>query len=1015
MFRSKLNKVLILSLAFFAIATALSTSTSSQSHLDNLYESIPWRTYGSRQLSGDHHDDAHSEDESHGHHISGVVVILFMFFSVALGVVTEQFLTRFHVDLPYTVVLFIIGIIIALSRREDSPLGESTKLWVSIDPHVLLFSFLPPLVFGEAMNLNWYYAKGSIAQSFITAGPGVVIGAVIFALFAKAFLWDWPWDLAFTFGSILAATDTVAVVSLLNSVGASPKLTILVVGESLLNDGTAMALFNIFFSSVNNDPYTFGEALGYLFLAFFGSLMFGLVFGFICVRSLMLASRPLKAIDVTSQVAITFSCAYLTFYVGEHLLGLSGILCTVGAGVMLAWLAPPIIINHEVMHNVWGMVEWGFNTVIFVLTGLIIGDRVLGDVHVADWFIAIALYILLIVTRSLTIAILFPILSRIGYGCTIPEAIFMSWSGLRGSLGMALGLIVEKHIPSSLHKNATKMFFYIGIIAALTLTVNGTTSKALLYKLKLLTTDSLEKMIVTDQVRKKIKTKMNKIFKKLSKDYSLSPKDIEEVRSFCSVLNEQEDQTNAIQLPCIDSSVHSQDASHLDYASSVLNNTFEYSEHGSDIERSRTCSNAVRARGRSIAVNPNVMKRRASDAAQITSRINQISALMNIKRKNDKEIILDLLRYIKGIYFESVRAKYWQYIDEGKLPRRSYSAQFLLHTIEVALDDIENQEKFSDWETLKEILTSKPLEVHILHVLYHTLPSCFTPFIQKLLLKVTSRHDKRCVYMLSAFIKAHTFAYKKIHSFLSFTDDDSEGEKSDYDVYESDSESKKHKFHVPEDQLTPEEKLVMKQSKKIVKEARELLKSIDIATYTNIRNKQVIRSILFQQSELVKEFSEEGLIPSMLAEELLDEITTDSKMVELKRNQMYQGLLRLQDMLQNAASMNPMLTKSSTDLSKSKKNASQDKNKKSRVKQSEKLHSDKPRKRTIDPEAAPTIPPKYQPSPASRLFQPVSTHGDDEDETQDSSPKNIVPSFSAPTSAPPDPTINDDDYDEDLI
>jgi hypothetical protein len=75
----------------------------------------------------------------------------------------------------------------------------------------------------------------------LLAGPGVVIGAVLMGVFAKFLLpYNWSWNLAMVFGSILSATDPVAVVALLKSAGASPKLTILIVGESLLNDGTAM-------------------------------------------------------------------------------------------------------------------------------------------------------------------------------------------------------------------------------------------------------------------------------------------------------------------------------------------------------------------------------------------------------------------------------------------------------------------------------------------------------------------------------------------------------------------------------------------------------------------------------------------------------------------------------------------------------------------------------------------------------------------------------------------------------
>ena len=65
--------------------------------------------------------------------------------------------------------------------------------------------------------------------------------------------WGWSWDLCMVFGSILAATDPVAVVTMLKELGASPKLTMQITGEALMNDGTAMVLFNLFWAIYNNN------------------------------------------------------------------------------------------------------------------------------------------------------------------------------------------------------------------------------------------------------------------------------------------------------------------------------------------------------------------------------------------------------------------------------------------------------------------------------------------------------------------------------------------------------------------------------------------------------------------------------------------------------------------------------------------------------------------------------------------------------------------------------------------
>jgi NhaP-type Na+/H+ or K+/H+ antiporter len=319
-----------------------------------------------------------------------VVVLLFMFVGLAAGVVIQQILTRTSnkviAAVPYTVVLFLIGLGMAGYSKSFSSdeFNQSLNDWVRIDADLMLFIFLPPLVFGEAMSLNWHHWKMLFSSSLLLAGPGVIIGTLIFGMFVKILLpYGWSWTLCLCFSSVLAATDTVAVLSIMQNAGASPKLTILIVGESLLNDGTGMVCFELFLQllkSPNAEIWSIAT-LTLILKLLVGSVFFGLIIGLITVRWLRSINRPLKDIDSESQIAITMIIAYLTFYVSQHVLEISGLLSLVSAALMLAWLAPPIILNKETMHHIWGFIEWTFNTIIFLLAGLIIGHRVLDEVQ----------------------------------------------------------------------------------------------------------------------------------------------------------------------------------------------------------------------------------------------------------------------------------------------------------------------------------------------------------------------------------------------------------------------------------------------------------------------------------------------------------------------------------------------------------------------------------------------------------------------------------------------------------
>ncbi|CAE7514941.1 NHX8, partial [Symbiodinium microadriaticum] len=302
-------------------------------------------------------------------------------------------------------------------------LGQSINEWKKLDPEMILFLFLPVLIFGETMSLKWqvnifinylillyifmvadgtlyrHHIKGALPQALLLAGPGVLIGAFTMGIFVYGLSLNWDWNLCMLFASIVAATDPVAVVGLLKSTSASPKLTILIVGESLLNDGTAMVLFTLYFELMKGQEYSNGFVLGYFLKMALGSPLFGIVMGLIAVHCMSYATKPASADDVTVQIAITFCCAYMTFFLAEYELHISGLLACCSAGAMVAWKGPPLILQHEYMHQVWSTMEWIGNTLLFLMAGCIIGSDVISNRTGTDWGHLILLFIILNVLR----------------------------------------------------------------------------------------------------------------------------------------------------------------------------------------------------------------------------------------------------------------------------------------------------------------------------------------------------------------------------------------------------------------------------------------------------------------------------------------------------------------------------------------------------------------------------------------------------------------------------------------
>ncbi|CAE7488587.1 NHX7, partial [Symbiodinium microadriaticum] len=301
------------------------------------------------------------------------------------------------------------------------------------------------------------------------------------------FPFSWSWTFCMVFGAVTSATDPVAVVSILKDSGASPNLTMIIIGESLLNDGTAMVLFGLFFGMLKGTTYSGGEVAIYFFKMVIGSPLVGIVCGLVGVYLLGRANRPLSSDDVTMQIAIALCTAYTVFVMGQETLGLSGVLTCYSAGLVFAWLSPALILQREAMHIVWGMVEWMANTLVFLLAGLIIGTETMHHIDLKNCGYLVLLYFTLMAIRFVVVFALFPFIRRAGQqSCTAREAVLISWSGLRGALSIALAMMVRSEVNDGDGAHPNELFFYVGGLAALTLLVNATSVAPLLSKLEIL-------------------------------------------------------------------------------------------------------------------------------------------------------------------------------------------------------------------------------------------------------------------------------------------------------------------------------------------------------------------------------------------------------------------------------------------------------------------------------------------------------------------------------------------------
>jgi len=382
--------------------------------------------------------------------------LFFIIIALFIGINTKRFLRK--VPIPYTVILLIIGVVIGAFNRyhwfDDMSLLTNSIDWAShIAPEIILYVFLPTLIFEAAFDLDVHTFKKSFWNAFLMAVPGIAVAILLTALLVLGIqemgigFGNWDWKIAAMFGAIVCATDPVAVVSLLKELGGGKKLRTLIESESLLNDGTAIVIFMVFFTIITGTALNTNPAIDFIIVTL-GGVAIGGVIG---LFTLFLLRKVFN--DSSFEITGIIGSAYLTFFIAESF-HLSGVIGLVTLGLLMAGRGKTRIspeVGHF-LHDFWGLAAFLANTLIFIIVGVIIGQRT--QFHPYDFIDLGLIYIGIHLIRGFVIVILFPIMKKIGYGINRKEATVVWWGGLRGVIGLAMALIVVESNLSSNDLNA---------------------------------------------------------------------------------------------------------------------------------------------------------------------------------------------------------------------------------------------------------------------------------------------------------------------------------------------------------------------------------------------------------------------------------------------------------------------------------------------------------------------------------------------------------------------------------
>ncbi|MDA2934898.1 cation:proton antiporter, partial [Acidobacteria bacterium AH-259-D05] len=210
------------------------------------------------------------------------------------------------------------------------------------------------------------------------------------------------------FGALISATDPVAVIALFKEMGAPKRLTMLVEGESLFNDGTALVLFRVILGVVLVGEFsgqTLADGLAEFVKVFTGGVVVGVLLGVFFAKIIQIVEN-----DHLVEITLTTILALSAFMIAEHFLDVSGVMATVAAGLTMGSygrtkISPPV---HRKMESFWQYFAFICNSLIFLLVGLSIDFSLFVDDSQAIFFGALAV----VVGRAVVIYTLFPVIGR---------------------------------------------------------------------------------------------------------------------------------------------------------------------------------------------------------------------------------------------------------------------------------------------------------------------------------------------------------------------------------------------------------------------------------------------------------------------------------------------------------------------------------------------------------------------------------------------------------------------------
>src|SRR5215208_4611253 len=235
---------------------------------------------------------------------------------------------------------------------------------IELAPELVLLGILPPLIYSAGVAMSWREFRFNLRPITLLA-----FGCVVFTAGAVAAAAHWllgmPLAAAFALGAIVAPPDVVAPLAIARRLGLPRRLLVVLEGEGLANDATALILYRFAVLSISTGAFSMTKAGGTFVLIVLGEIFFGIGVGWLSLKLRQWTKNP------RVEITLSLMTPYLAYWIPEHIGG-SGVLATVAAGLYVSWNGPRLIPAATRLQGIffWDLVIYLIEGFVFLITGL---------------------------------------------------------------------------------------------------------------------------------------------------------------------------------------------------------------------------------------------------------------------------------------------------------------------------------------------------------------------------------------------------------------------------------------------------------------------------------------------------------------------------------------------------------------------------------------------------------------------------------------------------------------------